>query len=349
MKTTHVQSLVGVGNTDLGMLGAVGLGRKQQRDEPAVVRWNGWSYLVDAGVEHYARPVERMDFLRLSDGAELRALTYKAWYDLLRDLPEARRQIAVMVGLPVEVMGNTDLARTTRRELRRWMQGEHIFSVDGEPMAVTVARVEVMAQPAGAFYAWGFDDRGAWMRSQADQQAIVGIADIGFNTLDLFTVQGGRIQGRFTDGDSLGMRRAAEMVIQAVKREYAVTLSKHQADALVRDRRAEMLLTGRTVDLSGIVSQAFNSNAGAVTTFLEEKWGNGRQFGYLIFTGGGATALRDVLLRHYPHGIIMPDAVLTNAIGLARAGYRVLGTTAPYVVGLDPGYGGFKAVRLPAE
>jgi hypothetical protein len=49
-------------------------------------------------------------------------------------------------------------------------------------------------------------------------------------------------------------------------------------------------------------------------------------------------------MEAYPLGYIMPDPVMANAVGLARYGSRVFdrGKT----VGLDPGFGGFKAVRL---
>ena len=38
----------------------------------------------------------------------------------------------------------------------------------------------------------------------------VAVADIGFNTLDLFAVENGQVIARFTDGDTLGMHRVAD-------------------------------------------------------------------------------------------------------------------------------------------
>lgn len=348
MHTTHVPSIVGVGTMQTGLLEA-GLkrGRRTYQDQPARVTWNGWSYLVGPGVERYAKPIERMDLQRLSGSVEVQALTYKTLYDLLRDV-EARR-VALMVGLPVEVMADEALAKATRDGIRSWAEGEHEITVDGITLAFTVTRVQVMAQPAGTFFAWGFDDQGRWARSAAELHALIAVCDIGFNTLDLFTVQGGRIQGRFTGGDSLGMRRAAELIIQSVRRDHGFSLSKHEADALLRERNPHYLTAGELVDLSAVVNQARVTNTSSILSFLEEKWGNGRQFGHVMFTGGGAEALRDDLLSHYPHGYVMPNAVMANATGLARAGARALHKYAPCVVGLDPGYGGFKAVLLCLE
>jgi hypothetical protein len=94
------------------------------------------------------------------------------------------------------------------------------------------------------------------------------------------------------------------------------------------------------------VEQAKQSTVGAVVEFLERKWDNGRQFAYVLFTGGGSEALRDALLQQYPFGVVMPDAVTANALGLARYGRRIYRRKAKTVVGLDPGFGGFKAVAL---
>jgi hypothetical protein len=136
----------------------------------------------------------------------------------------------------------------------------------------------------------------------------------------------------------------AELVGRAVRRDYGVSLSLHQADALLRERKPTLVSAGQSVDLSAAIRQARDAAAGAVAAFLESRWGNGRQFGHLLFTGGGAAALRESLLRQYPCGLVLPDPVLANALGLARYARRTH-KDAPLVVGLDPGFGGFKAVR----
>ena len=63
----------------------------------------------------------------------------------------------------------------------------------------------------------------------------------------------------------------------------------------------------------------------------------------VIFTGGGAKALKTGLLRPYPTARISEDPVMDNALGLARLARAKYGGV---VVGFDPGFGGFKAVLL---
>ena len=315
-----IPSVVGVGETELGMLSIGKLGRRRRRATPDKVAYEGITYLVGENVARFARPVQRMDFLRLSDGPELRALFYNTIYWLL---DEGRHEANLMIGLPVEVMADRGQARATLRGLRSWLVGEHHFSINDVAVALEVSNVQAMAQPAGAFFAWGLNDRGKWIQDREGLKASVAVCDIGFNTLDLFAVQGGEVVGRFTAGDTAGMRRAVEQLVAQVRGKFEVELSLHEADALMRERRPRIYTAAGEINLRPLVNQARDTAAAGVVTFVEQRWGNGRQFAYLLFTGGGAESLHSELLKQYPHGVILPDPVTANAVGLARYAVRV--------------------------
>jgi hypothetical protein len=319
-RVATVPSVVGVGQTDLGLLSVGKLGRRRRSRQPDQVRFGDVTYLVGENVARYARPVERMDFLRFTDGPELRALFYDVVFQLLG---EGQHRANVMVGLPVEVMADRPQAQSTVQALRRWMVSEHTYAVNEGQTTLDVQNVLVMAQPAGAFFAWGLNDQGKWTRSRADLKAPVAVCDIGFCTLDLFVVEGGEVVGRFTSGDTVGMRRAAELLINAIRSSYGIGLSLHEADALVRQRQPRLYTSQGEQNLRSVVDQALDTTAAAVVSFVERHWGNSRQFAHLLFTGGGAEALRDTLLRQYPQGEVLPNPVTANALGLARYATRV--------------------------
>ncbi|MBN1661956.1 MAG: hypothetical protein JXA93_26415, partial [Anaerolineae bacterium] len=176
VQVATVPSVVGVGSTDLGMLSLGSVGRRRRTLQPDQVAFDGVSYLVGENVARYARPVERMDFLRLSDGPELRALFYDVIFRLLGG---GRHQASVMAGLPVEVMADKALAGSTLKALRGWMVGEHAYMIDGGGIKLDITNVLVMAQPAGTYFAWGLNDEGKWARSKPDLRAPVAICDIG--------------------------------------------------------------------------------------------------------------------------------------------------------------------------
>ncbi|MBN1814553.1 MAG: ParM/StbA family protein [Anaerolineae bacterium] len=322
VQVATVPSVVGVGSTDIGMLSLGKVGRRRRTQQPDEVTFDGISYLVGENVARYARPVERMDFLRLSDGPELRALFYDV---IFRLLGKGHHEASIMAGLPVEVMADKALARSTLRGLRGWMVGEHAYTIDGGEIKLDITNVLVMAQPAGTYFAWGLNDHGRWGRSKPDLRAPVAICDIGFCTLDLFVVEGGEVVGRFTGGDTMGMRRAAELLIQGVRSGYGLDLSLHQADALIQQKKPWLHTPQGEMDLSAQVDQARDTTAAAVVSYVERQWGNGRQFAHLLFTGGGAEALRGMLLRQYPEGVVLSDPVTANALGLARYAARVFG------------------------
>ena len=62
-----VPSVVGVGSTDLGLLLVGNLGRRRRACQPDRVAFDEITYLVGDNVARYARPEERMGYLRLTD------------------------------------------------------------------------------------------------------------------------------------------------------------------------------------------------------------------------------------------------------------------------------------------
>jgi hypothetical protein len=200
---------------------------------------------------------------------------------------------------------------------------ENLLADNDREARFAIANVLAMVQPAGTFFAWGLSDQGKWTRPRADLRAPVAACDVGFCTLNLFMVEGGEVVGRFTSGDTVGMRRAAELIINSVRNSYGVGLSLHEADALVRQKQPRLCTARGEQNLRSQVDQALDTTAAAVVSFVERHWGNGHQFAHLLFTGGGAEALQDSLLRQYPHGVVLPNAVTANALGLAPYAARV--------------------------
>ena len=326
LKTGVVPSLVGKGHTDLGELSMLGIGRQRRRDLPDTVKVNGTTYLVGDGVERYAEPMYDLDFLRLRGGPELRALFYDVVY---RVLGPGIHDLSLIIGLPVEVMLDTQQAEATLQGLKKWMVGEHSFSVSNDNVHLIVRQVKAGAQPLGALFAWGMDNQGKWRRDTEDLHAQVGMVDIGFNTLDLFAIAGAEISMRYTGGDTLGMRRAAEHLVREMQEVYDMDLSLHKADAMIRNRPPMFLVPPpandpdapvQKIDPRPLIDEALGRAATGILSFVRQgdKWGNGRQFHRQLITGGGAEALRSQLSEAFPRAYIMPRPVLANAIGLAR-------------------------------
>ncbi len=319
--TAVVSSIVGIGDTDIGHLSIGNVGRQRRRRLPDRVIIDGVTYLVGEGTERYAAPMNTLDFLRLRKGPAIKALFYDCVYQALG---AGEHDLSILIGLPIEVLVNDKAADSTVASLRDWMVTKHHYSANDEDVVLTVHGVHAMAQPVGAFFAWGFDDTGRWTRGTEDLEADVGVLDIGFNTLDLLAIGGGELTKRYTDGDTLGMRRAAEHLIKTIKEAYGKRLSLHQANALIRESAPSLSTSQGQVDMKHLVDQALNHAASGILSFVQQpdKWGDGRQFDHLLITGGGAEALRPQLQEAFPHGYILPHPVTANALGLARYAQR---------------------------
>jgi hypothetical protein len=320
LEVAVVPSVVGVGDTNLGALSLGELGKRGRAAVPQRVEFGGVSYLVGDNIDDYTTPRQRMDAERLTDTPDLRALFYTTMGNLLG---EGSYEASIIAGFPVHVLEDKAQAGRVLRGLRKWMVGEHTFTAGNAETRLTVNRVEGMPQPAGAFFAWGLNHEGRWIQDDKYQDAPVAICDIGFNTLDLFNVRAGRVIRRYTGGDTAGMRRAAETLIERVQGMGGGTLSLSQADMLLRERSPTLWIDGEATDLQPLVQQAVEVAASGIAAFIERKWGNAGGFALLLFTGGGMIPLQRAVLQLYPRGIVLDDPVTANAVGLAKYATRV--------------------------
>ena len=337
-KTSHIQSVVGQGRTDMGLL-------EVSQNQPRKVIFDGATYLVGAKTEEFSNNViERMDINRLGDSVPGRALTYATLGNLLG---EGSHTIKMMMGFPVQLMTATAKVLPIIDELRAWLIGTHSFSFAGVETTVTIEAVNFISQPKAAFVAYAYNDAGEITLTPEQQRATTGICDVGFNTVDLQVIKpNGRIDPKTTDGDDLGMRRAAEALQKSVFQMHGKAMSLHEADELLRAKESVVFIETLTGfhDVTPLVAQAKAQCADGVVQFLGNTWEK-LSASVVLFAGGGAEALKTELLNQFPTGRVMPDPVMSIALGLGRWGRHVFGPSG-LVVGLDPGFGGFKGVLL---
>lgn len=320
--TAYLPSKVGVGDTNLGALSLGGLGKRSRGDDalrPIQVVSDEGAYLVGPNVERYAALLERFDPSKYADSPELRAVARAL---LAQMVDGGSNDIAIIAALPVDVMMSPN-AKETIKGIEAWLLGEHTFTYDGKASRVNVRAVKAMAQPVGAFFAWGLDSAGEWAREESDlTDAAVAVLDSGFNTLDLLLVRQGRVEKRETGGDNLGVRVAAQEIANALKARFGITKSLIEVDSLIRQYLDHGKVTLRKEDVTPIVRQALQSLATKTVGYVESKWGNAAEFDYVLLAGGGALALDSAIRRHIPRAEMLPDPVHANAIGLAKLAQR---------------------------
>lgn len=296
---------------------------QHRRRRPFQVTFDGLEFLVGPGVASYTEPIDRLDFDRFTDSPELRATFYAGAYRLING---GAHRLAVVVALPVAIIQDKTEAARVERGLRDWLLGQHVFEVDGVETVISVEAVRArVPQPVATWFDWGLNENGQWVDSRtATAPALV--IDQGFNTLDVLVVEKGRISERFSEGDTLGMRRAAERLIRTLNNKYGVTLELHAASelvqAVVNGQDAEIYVNGQLTGVRTEARQALKSLAAEVYNFLDRTTGKHASAYNVLLTGGGAIALRETLLRQFPAATVMPEPVLANARGLAKLANR---------------------------
>ena len=337
-----IPAQIGFGTTDTGLLSR-GFLKSRRTNLPYKVIVNEREYLVGPNVEMYATPLQRMDFARLGDSAEQQALTYTALGLAMGfgEHPAAK----IVVGFPVEVMKDEVKAKDVLKALRSWMIGTHRFQINDKDYAITVDKVTVIAQPLGGFYCWAINKEGKFRVPQTEMQGRILVVDIGFNTLDLYALKNMELEPKYTTGDTAGVRRAAELLMQHIQREFDVRISRTEANALLLSDHPIFESAGHGIDLTPVIHQVLDASATQITDICETTVGNGKQFSRVLFTGGGSELLRRHMLNHFPFALVVPNAVMANASGCAYAG-RLKWPGAEVVIGLDPGFGGFKVTAL---
>jgi hypothetical protein len=276
------------------------LGLKNRRRPMEVNGAFGSFYVGDAAHEN-GRPVENLDFDRLTGAPEMRVLLYAALAQYQAEYGPFDDALSLMAGLPLQMMTG-DSAKDYQKSVRSWLKGVHQFTVDGISHCIEIEEVRQTSQPVGALFDYVLDEH-AQMVSDRGSALLdeVGVISVGFNTVELLVVKKQGAVERFTAGNTVGVRRLLDLM------NHDGLYSLGEMDGMLRSGglRAEMQQT------LPIWSREVNGE-------IEKRWGQSyKRFAKVLIVGGGALLLKDALTMQFGHKAYVPqDAVLSIARGL---------------------------------
>jgi len=278
----------------------------RQRQRPLEVKTEHGSFYIGEGAHDYGRPVENLNFDRLTGAPEMSALLYGSLtrYDLLSKSQQygpINLPVVMMVGLPLQMMSG-DTAREYANQVRQWLKGVHTWRADGQDQQIEIADVKLTPQPVGALFDYVLDDEGKFIPERAGLlKQEVGILSVGFNTLELLVVRDRAPVERFTVGQTVGVRRLLELV------NPTGAYSLGELDTQLRAGHLD-------------VSAALPVWAREVNGEIEKRWGAAfKRFARVIVVGGGALLLNGDLTRQFLGKAVLPDEpVLSISRGLHK-------------------------------
>jgi hypothetical protein len=260
---------------------------------PLMVETKSGKFYVGENAHSWGRPVESLDFDRLTGSPEILALFYGA----LTRYGVPAEPTGIIVGLPVAT-----LCDTVQQAVKDFLKSSHTWQADAQNYSATVDHVLVTSQPVGAMFDYLLTNDGEMTPDKRMAfKGEIGVLSIGMNTLELLVVSNGAVMQRFTAGGTLGVRRLLE-------------LSNH--DGLYSLGELDAKLRNGTLDICETVP-VWQSE---VIGFLEKNWGGSyRRFTTVVVAGGGARILRDGLLSRFRDRAFIPDdPIISTARGLYK-------------------------------
>lgn len=262
------------------------------------VSFDGYAFFVGANAHDNGRPLESMDYERLGDTPTNRALLYAALTAY-----GASGNIMLYTGLPLAPLSVRNTTKT-KRTIKRWLIGHHIWQVDGVEYAINIKDIAITPQANGALFDYVLGASGKFIKGRKrmlDNE--IGALSVGFNTAESMVIRNLRSVNRLALSDKVGVRRYLEIVASSLPGRYSLG----ELDALLRSGQ----LNGHA---------ARQSWASEVKSLIERAWGDTwPRFEIVVLVGGGATVLGDELLDYFEGKAYVPDdPVLAIARGLYK-------------------------------
>jgi hypothetical protein len=277
--------------------GIVGL---KQAKRPMAVRFEGGTFYVGERAHEYGRPVENLDFDRLTGAPEMRALLYGTLAQYQDENGPFDAPLSLMAGLPLQMMMGEG-AKAYQEGVKKWLKGGHEFEVDGISHEVSIETVRLTSQPVGALFDYVIEKDEIQRERAHAMLDEVGVISVGFNTLELLVVKDQGAVERFTAGNTVGVRRLLELM----NRDGLYSLGELD----------ERLRAGR---LREEMKNALPIWSREVNGEIEKRWGGSyKRFVRVLIVGGGALLLKEALTSQFGGKAWVPDKpVMSIARGL---------------------------------
>jgi len=152
----------------------------------------------------------------------------------------------------------------------------------------------------------------------AENENGVAVVDIGGNTTDVTYINPGNtdINRERSGTREIGVLHVRDKLRRLFMKSFDVDeVSDAQLDKALRTKTFKLF--GEEQDVTELVSEAIRDVGQKVLNFVSEKVGTGAQLDYIVFVGGGAELMRDVV-SNYGHALVPERPQFANARGMLK-------------------------------
>jgi len=236
----------------------------------------------------------------------------------LSELHKASVETCVVVGLPLEDYGTLEARLTARLVGQRFTLKRN----DGRQQTVTVKDAVCLTQPYGSLLDQAMDN-GGHILSNPFATGLVGVCDLGGNTLNLLVCDALEERSQWTRGDGLGLLETLDDVARAIHQKYP-TIEPKAREVSAWLAAGEFSYRGTKHDIMPIVKPFLDPLLDRILDRLAEVWREPGRFDAVLLTGGASVVLgRELKTRMdgvYPNVTVAQDAQWSNARGYLKFG-----------------------------
>ena len=270
--------------------------------ETAIVKFNGITLMVGrdvffAGTEQPSLSPDRW----LGSNEALAAFYAGVGAHLKGNKP--KESLSLYVGLPASLT-TVDVRAETQAKVSRWLAGEHNWDYNGKRISATVDSVVVRSQASGAIFDLIHTVNGDFSKDIDYLDRGVGIASIGFNTVEL----SGGINGR----PASAMMLSSADGVQALLQQCAI--NKRAGIAHLDDQLRKGAL--------GESYEAYRKRwAGSIVSLMETKWRSLLDsLQRIMVVGGGVQHAEPELKARFGERLYIPSSPIFS---VARGLYKM--------------------------
>ena len=182
------------------------------------------------------------------------------------------------------------------------------------------AKVNVLPQPAGAFFAELLDEHGHINKENLASEK-VGVLDIGYYTSDFLTFDRLQISQDKLASTPNGISKALETIKRDLEEKFQ--LEDTPLTVVEEATRTRVIRTfGKVQDISGIVDKRLKELADEILMQAKTLWGTGIHLDRVLLAGGGAAMLSEYLTRYSVHSTVVRNPDFAIAEGFYRFSKR---------------------------
>ncbi len=215
-------------------------------------------------------------------------------------------EVRLVTGAPMSLFD-----RDTRAAIKRNLEGEHPFTLNGRERIVKVKVGTVTREGVKALSLYG------------SAKARQGIIDIGERTTDIGQTDGQTPINRWCKAEVYGVGKVIDTLINEVRAKYRRSLRLSEARTILKaytdERPMPAVKVGKTPipheEIIAIIEAAKSSEWNAIDTFIDATWNEegtevGSNLELILCIGGGAKVWQKELKNKFPQAIFPQESDL---------------------------------------